>query len=64
MSFLKLGNGKFLVVDTVPLTPETKAEVDTLTDNGKLVRGAENDILVCLLFFFFGFFYKPYIHAD
>ncbi|KAJ3202035.1 hypothetical protein HDU67_000837 [Dinochytrium kinnereticum] len=39
MSFLKLSSGKILVIDTVELTPQTKAEIDELTDNGKLIDG-------------------------
>ncbi|KAJ3113143.1 hypothetical protein HDU96_003738 [Phlyctochytrium bullatum] len=39
MSFVKLNNGRILVIDTVELTPETKAEVDALTNNGELIDG-------------------------
>jgi CxxC motif-containing protein len=37
MSFLKLSNGKFLVIDTVPLDDEgvIKKEIDELTNNGQ-----------------------------
>jgi len=34
MSIIKLNNGKFLIVSTVPLHPELKQELDALTDNG------------------------------
>lgn len=34
MSILKLPNNKFLVVDTIPLTPFLKAEIDQLTNKG------------------------------
>src|SRR3989338_2179501 len=38
MSFLKLSNGKYLLVDTVPLTEDAKSEIDILTDNGKNIE--------------------------
>ncbi|KAI9322948.1 hypothetical protein DFJ73DRAFT_875423 [Zopfochytrium polystomum] len=38
MSFLRLSTGKFLVVDTVDLTPEAAASVDKLTNNGDLIE--------------------------
>ncbi|KAJ3192790.1 hypothetical protein HK101_005964 [Irineochytrium annulatum] len=38
MSFLKLNSGKFLVIDTVELNDQSKAEVDRITDNGKLIE--------------------------
>jgi hypothetical protein len=34
MSLAKLNNGKFLVIDTVPLDDDLKKELDTLTNNG------------------------------
>jgi hypothetical protein len=34
MSIIRLQNGKFLVIDTVALTPELKGEIDHLTNNG------------------------------
>ncbi|KAJ3213888.1 hypothetical protein HDU67_002342 [Dinochytrium kinnereticum] len=37
MSFVRLRNGRFLVIDTVELTPETRLEVDLLTDHGRLM---------------------------
>jgi hypothetical protein len=37
MSLLKLTTGKFLVVDTVPLTPELKTQIDNLTQGGTLI---------------------------
>ncbi|KAI8852922.1 hypothetical protein BC829DRAFT_383281 [Chytridium lagenaria] len=39
MSFIRLQNGKILIVDTVELTPALKAEVDALTENGTLIDG-------------------------
>eukprot|EP01125_Pyxidicula_operculata_P000027 TRINITY_DN1002_c0_g1_i1.p1 TRINITY_DN1002_c0_g1~~TRINITY_DN1002_c0_g1_i1.p1 ORF type:complete len:305 (-),score=63.32 TRINITY_DN1002_c0_g1_i1:88-1002(-) len=38
MSFIKLSNGKILVIDTVPLDDNLKAEIDALTDNGKNIE--------------------------
>jgi len=38
MSIIRLESGKFLVVDTVPLDDKLKGEIDTLTDNGKLME--------------------------
>mmetsp|Transcript_6163 Transcript_6163/g.10628 ORF Transcript_6163/g.10628 Transcript_6163/m.10628 type:complete len:282 (+) Transcript_6163:193-1038(+) len=38
MSLAKLSSGNFLVIDTVNLTPEGKAELDKLTDNGRLIE--------------------------
>lgn len=35
MSLVRLSTGKFLVLDTLPLTPELKAELDTLTNVGR-----------------------------
>lgn len=37
MSVLRLSSGKFLVIDTIPLTPQIKTELDHLTDNGNLI---------------------------
>jgi len=37
MSIIKLSSGKFLLIDTVPLTDVLKQEIDTLTDSGKLI---------------------------
>jgi len=34
MSFIRLSNGKFLVIDTVPLSDSLKLEIDQLTDGG------------------------------
>eukprot|EP01124_Arcella_intermedia_P013594 TRINITY_DN2000_c0_g1_i1.p1 TRINITY_DN2000_c0_g1~~TRINITY_DN2000_c0_g1_i1.p1 ORF type:complete len:289 (+),score=37.71 TRINITY_DN2000_c0_g1_i1:82-948(+) len=39
MSLIKLSNGRFLVIDTVPLTPSLKQQIDELTENGSLVDG-------------------------
>lgn len=38
MSIIKLKNEKFLIIDTIPLDPEAKAELDALTDNGKKIE--------------------------
>eukprot|EP01117_Protostelium_nocturnum_P006520 TRINITY_DN234_c0_g2_i1.p1 TRINITY_DN234_c0_g2~~TRINITY_DN234_c0_g2_i1.p1 ORF type:complete len:260 (+),score=69.31 TRINITY_DN234_c0_g2_i1:92-871(+) len=38
MSLLKLNNGKFLMVDSVPIDNLVKAEIDRLTDNGNLLE--------------------------
>jgi len=35
MSLLRLSNGKFLVIDTIPLTDQIKADIDALTNNGE-----------------------------
>jgi len=35
MSIIRLSSGRFLVVDTIPLDPTLKTEIDTLTNNGK-----------------------------
>eukprot|EP01127_Copromyxa_protea_P004300 TRINITY_DN1417_c0_g1_i2.p2 TRINITY_DN1417_c0_g1~~TRINITY_DN1417_c0_g1_i2.p2 ORF type:complete len:293 (-),score=40.24 TRINITY_DN1417_c0_g1_i2:1203-2081(-) len=35
MSIVQLSSGKFLVVDTIPLDPELKSEIDALTNNGR-----------------------------
>ena len=37
MSLIKLESGKFLVVDTVELTPSVKCSIDSLTNNGELI---------------------------
>ncbi|KAJ1569205.1 hypothetical protein HK405_008477 [Cladochytrium tenue] len=37
MSLLRLANGRFLVVDTVELTPAARAAIDALTDGGALI---------------------------
>ena len=37
MSVLRLSSGKFLVIDTIPLTNNIKTELDHLTDNGNLI---------------------------
>lgn len=38
MSIIGLNNGRYLIVDTIPLTPEVKHEIDTLTDNGNKIE--------------------------
>lgn len=39
MSLAKLSTGKFVAIDAVKLSPEIKAEIDLITDNGKLLDG-------------------------
>jgi len=34
MSIAKLSNGKFLIIDAIPMTDQIKAEIDKLTDKG------------------------------
>jgi hypothetical protein len=34
MSIYRLNNGKYLIIDTIPLSEELKAEIDALTNNG------------------------------
>lgn len=41
MSILKLPNNKFLVIDTVPLTPFLKQAIDELTNNGTDIEGGK-----------------------
>jgi hypothetical protein len=38
MSLARLSNGKFLVIDAVPLTPTIKKEIDQLTENGSKIE--------------------------
>jgi len=38
MSIIQLPNGKFMVVDTIPLTDKIKEEIDTLTNNGSSIE--------------------------
>ena len=38
MSIARLGNGNFLVIDTVHITPELKSEIDHLTNNGEKIE--------------------------
>lgn len=38
MSLIRLHSGKFLVIDTVTLTDQTRAEINRLTDNGKNIE--------------------------
>lgn len=37
MSFIELDTGRFLLLDTVQLTPMIKADIDKLTQNGELI---------------------------
>ena len=39
MSLLKLESGRFIVIDTCPLDPCAKKELDSLTINGTLIDG-------------------------
>ena len=39
MSLLKLESGRFIVIDTCPLDPCAKKELDSLTMNGTLIDG-------------------------
>lgn len=38
MALIKLPSGKFLVIDTIDVTAEDKAEIDKLTNNGALIE--------------------------
>jgi glyoxylase-like metal-dependent hydrolase (beta-lactamase superfamily II) len=38
MSIARLSSGKFLVIDTIPLTEQIKAEIDELTENGSKIE--------------------------
>lgn len=38
MSLIKLSNGKFVVIDTIPLTEEIKKGIDQLTHNGENIE--------------------------
>jgi len=38
MSIARLSTGKFLVIDTIPLTPKIKSEIDKLTENGSKIE--------------------------
>lgn len=38
MSIVKLNNGNFMVIDTIPITPTMKTEIDFLTNNGELLE--------------------------
>jgi glyoxylase-like metal-dependent hydrolase (beta-lactamase superfamily II) len=38
MSLIRLKNGKFLVIDTVMLTDQTRAAIDRLTENGTKIE--------------------------
>ena len=37
MSLVRLGSGRFVVIDTVQMTPEIQREIDALTNNGELI---------------------------
>jgi len=38
MSLIRLNNGKFLAIDTIPITDEVKRELDQLTNNGLAIE--------------------------
>ena len=38
MSIIRRENGKFIIIDTVPLEPQLKREIDELTNNGELIE--------------------------
>jgi hypothetical protein len=38
MNIVRLSSGRFLILDTVQVSPALKAEIDQLTDNGKLIE--------------------------
>lgn len=38
MSIAQLPNGKFLIIDAIPLTPQIKSEIDQLTENGAKIE--------------------------
>jgi hypothetical protein len=38
MSLIRLNNGKFIVIDAVVLTDQTRADIDRLTENGKNIE--------------------------
>jgi hypothetical protein len=38
MSIIGLNNGKFLIVDTIPLDPHVKTSIDYITNNGSLIE--------------------------
>jgi len=38
MSIAQLSNGKYLIIDAIPLTDQIKSEIDTLTDNGAKIE--------------------------
>lgn len=61
MSFLRLNNGKFLVVDTCDVSSSTKVEIDELTQNGDLIEA----VIATHPFhtMYFNSFYKMYPNA-
>eukprot|EP01038_Epipyxis_sp_PR26KG_P012191 gene12191-16332_t len=38
MSFIRLSNGRYLIIDTISVTNEAKAEIDHLTESGSLIE--------------------------
>ena len=38
MSIARLSNGKYLIIDTIPLTDQIKSEIDELTENGNKIE--------------------------
>jgi hypothetical protein len=61
MSLLRLPSGKFLVIDTIQLTPQMKQEIDQITQNGTLIEA----VLATHPFhtMFFPPFYQEYPNA-
>eukprot|EP01111_Echinosteliopsis_oligospora_P005544 TRINITY_DN1894_c0_g1_i1.p1 TRINITY_DN1894_c0_g1~~TRINITY_DN1894_c0_g1_i1.p1 ORF type:complete len:279 (-),score=77.50 TRINITY_DN1894_c0_g1_i1:74-910(-) len=39
MSMIQLANGRFLLIDTIPLNPEVRTEIDRMTNNGADIEG-------------------------
>lgn len=62
MSIVKLENGKFLFIDTIPLEETLKIEIDAITNNGELIEA----IIATHPFhtIFFPDFYKAYPNAE
>jgi hypothetical protein len=61
MSVIRLPSGKFLIIDTIQITPQIKQEIDELTDNGSLIEA----VLATHPFhtIYFTPFYEAYPHA-
>jgi len=61
MSIIGLSNGRFLIVDALILAPETKRQIDLITDNGTKIEG----VLATHPFHTLGFpsFYNHYPNA-
>lgn len=61
MNIIQLNSGKFLVIDTIGLTPGLKAEIDHLTNNGRLIEAVIATHPFHTLYF--PAFYAAYPHA-